>query len=145
MYYRFFVVVALPSWGLFLYLLSATSSSSHRLTAISKSAPQVSPDRKRQLPGKLNNFPSTSNLAPRFSAPTAQQTRTNQARTAIEQLSFHLMSGFNYKKWDNLTTSDSEDEDPPSSGPRVTRLDTPTSVTWGGGGPSVTRPAAPQP
>mmetsp|Transcript_15912 Transcript_15912/g.39935 ORF Transcript_15912/g.39935 Transcript_15912/m.39935 type:complete len:237 (+) Transcript_15912:158-868(+) len=47
-----------------------------------------------------------------------------------------------YSKWDNLdVSSSSEDED--DAKPRVTRLDAPTKVTFGGGSVSATKAATP--
>ena len=48
------------------------------------------------------------------------------------------MSGFDYSKWDNLDCSDSESEGENDGGPQVTRLDESSSVTFGGGGDSIT-------
>merc|ERR1711935_201392 len=55
-----------------------------------------------------------------------------------------------YSKWDKLEVSSSEDEDedqhnPTSSTPRVTRLDAPSKVTFGGGSVSASVSASQEP
>ncbi|GMI41312.1 hypothetical protein TeGR_g6439 [Tetraparma gracilis] len=54
------------------------------------------------------------------------------------------MSGFSYSKWDNLDCSSSEDEDEgDASSPSVTRLDSPSQVTFGGGAANATATPSP--
>jgi len=49
-----------------------------------------------------------------------------------------------YSKWDNLEVSSSEDEDEDDKTPRVTRLDAPSQVTFGGAGANGAVSASPE-